>query len=167
MRRDKRPRIKVVPTRADKMLEILCWLLLLTLWIIPILSYSNLPDTLPTHYSVTGEVNDWGNRMTIYVLPIVGIILFVLLTILNYYPHIFTFPIKITHENAPRQYKVATELLRSLKCLILIIFILVVVFTIRTARGETAGLGFWFIPITLVLLFILTTIFVLRMHKGR
>lgn len=162
-----RPRVKVVPSRADKVMEFFSWFLLILLWLIPILSYSNLPDTIPVHYSVTGDVDKWGARMSIYVLPIVGTILFILLTVVNHYPHIFTFPIKITHENAPRQYKVATELMRCMKSALLVVFILVVVFTIRTARGETAGLGFWFIPIALVLLFILTVIFVVRMHKGR
>jgi uncharacterized membrane protein len=162
-----RPRVKVVPSRADKVMEFFSWFLLILLWLIPILSYSNLPETIPAHYSVTGDVDKWGTRMSIYVLPIVGTVLFILLTVVNRYPHIFTFPIKITHENAPRQYKVATELMRCMKSALLVVFILVVVFTIRTARGETAGLGFWFIPITLVLLFILTVIFVVRMHKGR
>jgi uncharacterized membrane protein len=161
------PRIKIELTRTDKILEVLSWLLLALLWIIPILSYSGLPDSLPVHYSVSGEVNEWGHKMSIFVLPIVGALLVVLMTIINRYPHIFSFPLKLTHENAHRQYKIATELVRGLKLAVLIILILVVVFTIRTARGESAGLGFWFIPIAITIVTVLILIHIVRMHKGR
>lgn len=110
-----RPKIKIKLTHWDYILEATSlWLWVATLlytWI----SYQNLPESIPSHYNIKGEVDDYGNKAIIFVLPAISMVLFVLLTVLGFFPHIFNYPVSITQANALRQYSLATKALRVLK----------------------------------------------------
>ena len=99
-----RLKIKLTLSDADKVLEILGWLLLIVLWIIVIAKYSALPEIIPTHYDAAGNTNDTGPKATIFLFPAIATVLFISMTLLSKYPHIFNFPRPITESNARRQY---------------------------------------------------------------
>ena len=44
-----RPKIKLGLTNTDKIIEFIGWILLIGTWILAILSFSNLPESIPTH----------------------------------------------------------------------------------------------------------------------
>lgn len=162
-----RPKIKLVLTTADKIVEIIGWLTLVILWNVTLWSYSNLPDTIPIHYNIAGQVDNYGSKVTIFILPIMGTILFIGMTILNMYPHIFNYPTKITIDNAARQYSNATRMFRYLKFTILLIFSFIVFKTLQITKGESQGLEVWFLPITLGLIFIPITIFLIKSFREK
>ena len=72
----------------------------------------------------------------------------------NKYPHVFNYQSEITDENALHQYTNATRLIRFLKLTIVIIFGLIVFRTIQNVSGNADGLGTWFLPLTLGMIFI-------------
>lgn len=147
-----RPKIKIELSATDKAVELIGWVALLTIWFITITSYSNLPDTIPTHYNGAGKVDGFGNKINILMLPLVATILFVGLTILNKFPHIFNYPTKITEENAFTQYTYATMLIRYLKLILVVIFATILFKTIQYTGGQAFSL--WFLPMTMGLIFI-------------
>jgi hypothetical protein len=75
---------------------------------------------------------------------VIGTILFIGLTVLNQYPHIFNYPTKITAGNAYKQFKIATRLIRYMKLAMTFIFTLIVFGTLQNAAGKSDGLGIWF-----------------------
>lgn len=150
---------------ADKIIEIAGWILIVTVWVLIIKNYSSLPATIPTHYNAAGQADGFGGKATILTLPIIATILFVGLTILNKFPHVFNYPIDITQDNAFRQYTNATRLTRYLKLIITFIFGMIVLKTIQMANGETNGLGVWFVPLTMALTFIPVIYFVIISFK--
>jgi hypothetical protein len=102
----------------------------------------------------------------IFTLPLVATVLFVGLTILNRFPHIFNYSGDITKDNALRQYTNATRLIRYLKVIIVVIFGLISYQTINHANGQTEGLGLWFLPLTLGLIFIPTIYFLIKLTQS-
>jgi hypothetical protein len=100
-------------------------------------------------------------------LPLVATVLFIGLTILNKFPHIFNYPTEITEDNALRQYTNATRLIRYLKVIIVVIFGLIAFETIRHANGQTEGLGIWFLPMTMGLIFIPLIYFLIKSTKTK
>ena len=110
-----RPKIKLNLSKSDKVIEITSWALLIGIWVLAILNFSDLPETIPTHYNGAGEADGFGEKTNIFVLPVIGTILFIGMTILNNYPHIFNYPSTITNENAYNQYSNATRMIRILK----------------------------------------------------
>ncbi len=164
---EERPKIKLELTTADKSFEIVGWFLILAVWGLTITNYSNLPETISTHYNGAGQADGFGGKATILTLPLIATILFIGLTVLNKFPHVFNYPTGITQDNAFRQYTNATRLIRYLKLIIVFIFGLIAFKTIQNANGEAEGLGVWFLPLTIGLIFISLIYFVTKSFKTK
>ena len=146
---EKRPKIIIVQTTSDKIFEIVGWFLLFSIWFLTVINYSNLPETIPIHYNGQGKVDRFGGRATIFSLPIIATILFIGMTILNKFPQVFNYPTKITEDNAFNQYTNATRLIRYLKLIVVLVL----------------GLGIWFLPLIIGLIFIPLTYFIFKSLK--
>src|SRR5512135_219814 len=157
---NERPKIEIGRTNTDDILEILGWASLIFMWALTILKYTSLPESIPTHFDVSGKVDSYGSRSTILFLPVLSTILFAGMTILNKYPHIFNYPVPITKENAERQYRNATRLIRYIKLILVVTFLSIEYMTIQTATGNSSGLATWFLPVMLVLVFAPIAIFI-------
>ena len=164
---EERPKITLIPTTADKLVELLGWLILLALWGLTISHFSTLPDTIPTHFNASGEADGFGSKASIIGLPVIASLLFVGLTVLNRYPHIFNYPTAITEDNALRLYTLAMRMLRYLKLVLVLVFGGIEFMTIQHATRKAAGLGAWFLPLTLVLIFIPLIYFVIKSIKEK
>ncbi len=134
-----RPKIKIKLTSFDKVIELLAWIAVLGIWIITLSNYMALPKTIPIHYNLHGEADGFGNKANILLLPIIATLMFIGMTILNKYPHIFNYPGTITEQNALRKYTNATRLLRIVKLITVIIFGLIVLKIIQDVGGDISG----------------------------
>ncbi len=159
---EERPKIKLIPTTADNLVDLLGWIMLLSIWALTTTHYSTLPDTIPTHFNAAGEADGFGSKASIIGLPVIATLLFIGLTVLNRYPHIFNYPLAITEDNALRLYTLATRMLRYLKLVLVLVFGGIEFMTIQHATGKGAGLGVWFLPLTLVLVFLPLIYFVVK-----
>lgn len=151
----------------DKAVEIIGGVALLTIWVLVISNYSSLPETIPTHYNGVGNADGFGNKTNILILPLIASILFVGITIINKFPYIFNYPTQITLENALRQYTNATRMLRFMKLIFVILFGLFTFKTIQGANGQSFGHGVWFLPLTLGLIFIPLTYFIIKSFRTK
>ncbi len=93
-----KPKIRPNLSTTDKAMELIGWIVVLGIWILPLYYYSGLPESIPIHYNGAGEVDSLGGKASIFILPIISTILFIALTILNKYPHVFNYPVQITEE---------------------------------------------------------------------
>jgi len=162
-----RPKIKIELTATDKAVERTGWLMLLAVWVLTITSYSNLPETIPTHFNGEGKADGFGSRINILALPLVATILFVGMTIVNKFPYIFNYPTKITEENAFRQYSHATRMIRYLKLILVVFFGLIAFKTIESAQGQSFAPGAWPLQLTMGLIFIPLTYFLIKSFRTR
>jgi uncharacterized membrane protein len=159
---EERPKLKIQLTPTDQIFELLGWGVLLALWIWTGTSYSSLPDSIPTHFNAAGEADGFGRKASIVSLPLIATLLYVGLTILNRVPHIFNFPTPVTQDNALKQYTNATRMIRFLKLILVLVFAGISFQTIQQANGKADGLGSWFLPLTLALIFMPLIYFVIK-----
>ena len=145
-----RPKIDLEKDAFDWVIEILGFLLLGALIIFPLYLYKTLPERISIHYNALGEADSFSSKNTIWILPAIGVVMFVGLTILNRFPHIFNYPTEITEKNAASQYHNATKLIRVLNLLIVGTFFYISIQTMLGARNEDIGLGSWFLPVFFV-----------------
>src|SRR4051794_11948499 len=162
-----RPRIELIVSKFDKTLELTSKIFLVIIWCSTLYSFLKLPMTIPTHFNAAGRPDNYGNKMTLLILPLLATIIYFGLTQLNKYPHIFNYVTKTTEHNAERQYTIATRLIRFMKLAILLIFSLIILFTYLTTIGVINGLGFWFLPLTEGLLLIPTIIAISKSLKKK
>ncbi len=166
-RMEKRPKIKPEPTALDRLLEMAGYAMLAFIWIVTLYFYRKLPETIPTHFNATGTADDYGSKSSVFLLPVLGTVLFIGISILNRFPHIFNYPVKITPENALRQYTMATRMIRVLKLSVLIVFTLITWLTGHAAINQTGSIGAWLMPVILGLVFIPTGIFIYKAFQAR
>ena len=84
-----RPIIKLELTTTDKAIELLCWISIMAIWLLTIISYTNLPDIIPTHYNAEGDVDGFGGKRMILIEPFIATVIFFGMTILNKFPHTY------------------------------------------------------------------------------
>lgn len=61
-----RPKIKLELTTLDKTLELLGWVSILAIWVLPITNYTNLSDRIPIHYNAAGQADGFGGKRKHY-----------------------------------------------------------------------------------------------------
>jgi uncharacterized membrane protein len=164
---EERPKLNIQLTPIDQIFELLGWGVLLALWIWTGTSYSSLPDTIPTHFNAAGEADGFGTKVSIVGLPLIATLLYIGLTLLNRFPHSFNFPTPITQDNALRQYTNATRMIRYLKLILVVVFAGISFQTIQQANGTGEGLGIWFLPLTLGLIFMPLLYFVIKSFQTK
>jgi len=162
-----KPKLKLKLTILDYLIEILGLLLFSSTWIFIISIYNSLPDIIPIHYNAFGTADNFGKKWMILSLPIVSTVLFIGLTLLNYFPESFNYPTKINEDNALIQYTYATRLIRYLKLVIVFIFGILLYQTTRYPLNKNDGLGIWFLPLFLGLIFIPLIFYVLKSVKSK
>jgi uncharacterized membrane protein len=161
------PNIKISRTTIDWVLEFVALAFLLILISLPLIFSGNLPEKIPVHFNLAGEPDGYGTRFTLWLLPLTGFIIYMGMTILESFPHIYNYPVEITPENIVTQYRFATRLIRVLKTGMLILFAFLSYKTIKTALGSTPGLGKAFLPVTLILTFGIVIIYFVRSLNSR
>ncbi|NNT73087.1 DUF1648 domain-containing protein [Flavobacterium sp. IMCC34852] len=148
-----RPIIKLPLTFFDKSIEAIALLVLIGFWVFTLYHYPMLPDTIPTHFGGGGEPDGFGSRGMILGLPIVSTILYLALTIFSRFPHKMNYSVTITEENAALQYRIMTRMIRVLKVMMLIIFLILDYKTVQVALQWPDVLGRWFLLLLFTLLF--------------
>lgn len=137
MRPQFRPSLK--PT--DKFLEFLAGLLVLVFIAGIIYYYPLMPDTIPTHFDFSGKVDDYGCKNTVFAILTLLLILYSGLSALNRAPWVFNYSVEITEENAEAQYREGTRLLRVVKVMVVLIFLVVEYESTQAAIQGTMKLG--------------------------
>jgi len=115
-----------------------------------IVEYPEINDQVAIYFNSSGKADDWGDKSTLLILPIVTISLYVGMTVLTRYPYVFNYPVQITEENATKQYQLAKSLIIMLKAGIAGIFAFIQYQTIRISSGDAEGLGSFFIIVVML-----------------
>ena len=132
-----------------------------------IYNYPHIPETIPTHFNSSGQADEYGSRASFIILPGIAFFVYILLTLISLIPYRFNFTVKITPENAQRQYIMATRMIRTLKSSLIWGFFYLSYATIRVAEGAASGLGIWFVPLFLGIILIPLINYFIMAHLKR
>ncbi|ANU25479.1 DUF1648 domain-containing protein [Planococcus versutus] len=130
-----------------------------------ITKFGSTPAQVPVHYDGTGKVDSWGSKSELFILPLVGVFLWIGMTILEKYPHTYNY-LNLKEDNRETQYKNGRLMVNVLKNEIVILFSFIIVQDIRIAIGTAEGLGIFFVPIYLVIIFSTVLFFIIRMLRN-
>lgn len=164
---EKRPKIAIILSPTDRVVEILGWAALVMLWLVPLISYFKLPETVAVHFDSSGKVNGYGDKMSILILPALAVFIFSGLTALNKVPHLFNYPKSITASNAVVQYALATRMMRYLKLSLLTVFLVIEIVTCLAALGIIKEPGIGFLPVLIALIITPVVYFLIKVYKAK
>ena len=112
----------------------------------PWLYFNELPEQIPGHFNIRGEVDAWGSKWTIWTLPAIGLVIYIFFGWIKTIPHKYNYPVQITRENAAFQYKNAVRMMRFFQMAITLTLAYIIFITTNTALGQPASLGPYFTP---------------------
>jgi len=146
----KRPKIKISKTKSEWIWDIIGYSFYFGSFIFLIYSWNRLPEEVPAHYNALGEVDRWGAKMELFILPIVGGVIALLLQLFEKFPESHNYPERLNEDNAKEFYLISRKLINQLKNICLIIFAFILLESVSIALGMGDGFGVWFLPIAIV-----------------
>lgn len=164
---NKRPKISLPMTSINIIAEILSILIMIGTVIIAITSWAKLPQTIPTHFNATGQIDGYGSRTSIFILLPITILMYTGLTILEKFPHVYNYVVEINAVNAKKQYLLARSFIKFLKLEIIMLFSYIEYAIISSALNNKLTLGAWFLPITLLAIFGTLGIYIYKSAKAK
>lgn len=167
MKREERPLIKIENDIYNIILDLTCGILLIISTTNALTNWMKLPQIIPSHFNFAGDVNGFGNKNFILILPSIMIFLFIVFTILEKFPNRFNYPIKINYSNAETQYNLAVKLLKITKVEILIIFTYLSNTIINSAIIGKLTINKMFLPIILISLLLTIVIYIYKAIKNK
>lgn len=148
------PKIEIKPSSRDRNLLLLGWILVALNLLLVFSFYNDLPDTIAIHFNLKGEADGYGNKNTIWMLPILNIVLYYGMTVIitKVKPWYYNYPTKVTPQNAPKLYASAISMMVWVNVSIAILFLLISVHVILIAKNVTTiNLGWLILPMVLLL----------------
>lgn len=124
------------------------------------LNWSNLPEQIPGHYNASGVVDRWGNKSEIIILPIIAVILYIGITLVENLPQIWNTGVSVTDENRSRVYSVLKSMITTEKLLVIVIFAYLSVHQLSAKTLPTL-----FFPLFLVLMFGSVAFYIVKLYR--
>lgn len=159
-----RPKLKLPKTRLEWFLDIVSLAVFVVSIVYILMKWPVIPDLVPGHYDAAGEVDRWGGKWELFILPIIGALLWIFLMILEKFPHVYNYT-NVTEENVEAQYQNARLLVNVMKNQILIFFAYMNWKDVQVAIGQAKSLGPAFLPVFLGVIFVSMAFFIIRSIK--
>lgn len=104
--------MKKYRTIYDNVADAVCILLLLgtTVWLG--LQWNAIPEQVPVHYNALGEIDNWGEKVVLLILPW---ILYGVFLLIGAFPQTWNIPISVTEANRERVYSITSHFVSTLK----------------------------------------------------
>ena len=124
--------------------------------------WHRIPAEVPMHFNAAGQIDRWGDKAELLILPVIAWLMYGLLTVVEQFPGAWNTGVKVTEENRERVYALLAHMLSTLKLLIMVLFTWITVWC-ALARPLPA----WFLPVVLTALFGNLVYWVVRLFRAR
>lgn len=152
------PRIRIKMSLFDIIGDIISLGLILTAWIMIVFLWRKLPDTIPSHYDLAGNIDGYSSKALILLLPAIMTLSFIGMKIVEFFPGSWNTSVKVTRRNAAKVYRKTKDILTMSKITISLVFFVIFAFTISLKPMP------WYVSIGLMLLpFVLITVMIIRL----
>ena len=113
-----------------------------------IVGFSNV-EIIPLHINIHGEVDNYGSKWELFILPAIALLIYLLMSWLERNPQLYNFPSSKKH-GRKEQEKIGVELISWLKVITVLIFVLIEILMITNPY-----LVLWAtLPFTVLLLYV-------------
>ena len=140
--------MKTKPSKTDRILEALGWIMLIGTLMYLIIGWSSFPDQIPAHYNAAGEIDRYGSKWEIVFIEAVMWLLYLGIGPLEKYPEIWNTGVKVTPANREKVYCTLRYFIKTLKLSTTLIFAFLVITSLQGSH-----LPGWFTPASLFLVF--------------
>lgn len=137
----KRPRLHIPKTKSEQMWDLVGYLFFIGSVLLLVVVWSHLPDQVPAHFNFKGEVDRYGSKYELIILPVIGLFTMLLLLTFEKHPEMHNYPKRFNESNAAQFYLHSRKMLNQLKNITLILFAILPFESVSMALGWTEGMG--------------------------
>lgn len=145
----------------QRIVHILTWVLLAAVWISVPLCWGHLPEQIPTHYDFAGNIDGWGSRAAILLMPVIATVTTAVLLVVERFPQTWNTGVKVTPLNQAFVYRTCADMLATLELTILLSMMLPQIWMLMGT-----AMPIWIMPVLLVLVLGPIVFFLIRLTVG-
>lgn len=149
--------MKLKYTSLQLFLETIGALTLFAMLIFVAMKWNSIPSQIPMHYNALGAVDKWGGKSGILFMPIVSVFLYLMLSVVSFFPKSWNMPSKVREENKPEAFSTIKTMLILMKIELVGVF-----FYITYRMTLQLALETWFLPAFLIVLIGTIAIFTVK-----
>ena len=161
----KRPKLQLAKSKSEWVWDIIGYGVYLASIVFLIYVWNTLPNEVPAHYNASGEVDRWGSKYELLILPIIGALMAVLMQFIEKFPELHNYPERLNANNVKEFYLLSRKMANSIKNITLFIFALMLVQSISIALEWGNPLGKWLLPIIVISVLIPIVLGIINQRK--
>ena len=127
-----------------------------------ILFWHTFPEQIPGHYNAAGEVDRWGNKSELILLPIMSWLIYGFITLIERLPQVWNTGVRVTSENRALVYRLLKSLIAVVKMFTLLMFA-----SLTVISSLALNLPMWYLLAFLVILVGAIAYFIVRLTRLR
>ena len=162
-----RPKITPTPTKANKITSAISLGLLVFIWASAIYMYNISPAKVPMHFDFKGNADRYDNKIMLFLLPIIGSVLFFILHYISKKPYLYNYAQTITENNYQAAYKSASNMMYILKLLIMVLFMAIQYVTYSAIKNASDKESIWIVFIPIAAVVITSIVFITKSFKEK
>ena len=109
-------------TRYQRIAGILAPLILLGSIVYILIIWQKLPEQIPTHYNFAGEIDGYGGRGSLLLMPVIGLVTDLTVAICGRFPKSWNTGARVTVLNRVRVYRLVRDLMSDLRLACAVMF---------------------------------------------
>ena len=152
--------MKLKTTKPQIVMEVIGGLIIIGMFLFVLLQWGDIPQKIPEHYDFTGQVDKWGDKTGVLIMPIMAVALYLLLTVVTMFPRIWNVPVEITESNKEAVYSCMKSMLIFMKIEILATFSYITYCQVTSTK-----LSSLFLTVVLLGLFATIAFFIIKTIK--
>lgn len=145
-----RPKLTIKKSKSEWVWDIIGYSFYIGSIIFLVYVWGDLPEKVPGHYNAQGEVDRWGPKGELIILPAIATFLLILLSVFEKFPETHNYPSRMNESNIEQFYLLSRKLLNQLKNICLIIFAVILYESVSIALGWGSGFGIWLLPMIIL-----------------
>ena len=150
-----RPKLHIPRTKSEWIADIIGYVALAVMGFLLVLNWGKLPDEIPAHFGASGEVDRWGSKMELLILPVITILMHIFLSVIEKRPHTHNYPSRLNESNAEAFYTNSRQTVNYMKNIINVLFAYIVYTTVNISLGSAVKLDWPFFAIIAILLLVI------------
>ena len=109
-------------TRWQRVLGFAAPALLLGSIVFVLIRWPHLPAQIPMHFNARGEVDGWGGRASLLIMPLIGLVMDAVLALSMRFPKTWNAGVRITLYNRARIYRILRDMMAETRLGMAILF---------------------------------------------
>lgn len=123
-----------------------------------------LPATIPIHFGISGKPDGWGGKESIWVLPLLAVIVNVALSISSVFPAMQNLPFAVDRSR-PEVQQLLLQMATTMKVAVVMVLAILNWLMIEVARGRLPGLGPFLLPVILAMILIPVSFYLVKLRQ--